>query len=125
MKHTINVIGIVAVISFIVYFVIRNNEKEESLTKNLKYSMAKIENIEMGGKNWSDCSFYLHGNLLSSYTRIIQNNERERFLGKRFLVKYDSLNIENAKILIDIPVPESIKVVPVGDWKELPSWAIK
>ncbi|ASW74632.1 hypothetical protein CJF12_10285 [Chryseobacterium piperi] len=125
MKYVINGIGIIAAIAFIAYFVLRNNKREESLTKNLKYSIAKIESIEMGGKNWSDCSFYLHGNLISSYTRIIRDGEREQFLGKRFLVKYDSLNIKNAKILIDIPVPDNIKSPPPGDWKELPSWAIK
>lgn len=44
-------------------------------------------------------------------------------IGKRFLVKYVEREEDLSKLLLQYPVPDSIKSAPPNGWKELPKWA--
>ncbi|PIE50882.1 MAG: hypothetical protein CSA38_00940 [Flavobacteriales bacterium] len=101
--------------------VLKNFDKKEKLNKNIKYTIAKIEKIEMGGKNWSNCTYYINGTISNSYTKIITDSEKGNFLGKKFLVKFDSLNLKNSKILLEYPILDSVPI-PLNGWKEVPQW---
>ncbi|MHA3047505.1 hypothetical protein JSO59_009145 [Riemerella anatipestifer] len=113
---------ILLLILFFAFFSIyRGNKADRELNKNKKFTISRIEKIEMSGKNWSNCSYYIYGVFSNSDTRIITDRERDKFLGKKFLVEYDSLNFKNSKILIDYPVSDSVSVPPNG-WTEIPNW---
>ena len=44
-------------------------------------------------------------------------------IGKRFLVKYVEGEEDLSNLLLQYPVPDSIKSAPPNGWKELPKWA--
>ena len=48
--------------------------------------------------------------------------EKESLLEKRFLVKYVE-GEDLSKILLEYPVPDSIKQAPPEGWEKLPEWA--
>ena len=48
--------------------------------------------------------------------------EKESLLEKRFLVKYVE-GEDLSKILLEYPVPDSIKEAPPEGWKKMPEWA--
>lgn len=46
-------------------------------------------------------------------------------IGKRFLILYIENEESLSNILLQYPVPDSIKSAPPNGWKELPNWAKK
>lgn len=46
-------------------------------------------------------------------------------IGKRFLILYIENEESLSNILLQYPVPDSIKSTPPNGWKELPNWAKK
>ena len=51
--------------------------------------------------------------------------EKESLLEKRFLVKYVEGEKDISRILLEYPVPDSIKEAPPEGWKKKPEWAVE
>ena len=51
--------------------------------------------------------------------------EKESLLEKRFLVRYVYDEIDLSEILLEYPVPDSIKEAPPEGWKKKPEWAVE
>ena len=51
--------------------------------------------------------------------------EKESLLEKRFLVRYVYDEIDLSEILLEHPVPDSIKEAPPEGWKKKPEWAVE
>ena len=102
--------------------IIRNNNKKESLVKNAKYTVVKILDAKVHGKNDTEFTFILYGQTLKSYGKLLWRNERQNTIGTKVLLEYDSTNIKNNKILIEVSVPESLQI-PINGWKYKPVWA--
>ena len=49
--------------------------------------------------------------------------EKESLLEKRFLIKYVEGEENRSRILLEYPVPDSIKEAPPEGWKKMPEWA--
>lgn len=116
-------------ILFIVIFAIgllivimRNNHKNVLLIKNAKYTVVKILDAKVHGKNDTEFTFNLYGQILKSYGKLLWRNERQNIIGKKVLLEYDSTNIKNNKILINVSIPDSLQV-PINGWKYKPVWA--
>ncbi|MGC4129790.1 MAG: hypothetical protein QM564_09590 [Bergeyella sp.] len=106
----------------LILIIIKNNSKKESLVKNAKYTIVKVLDAEVHGKNDTKFTFMLYDQTLTSYGKLLWRNERQSIIGKNVLLEYDSTNIKNNKIFININVPENISV-PIEGWKHLPNWA--
>lgn len=102
--------------------IIRNNHKKESLIKNAKYTIVKILDAKVHGKNDTEFTFILYGQILKSYGKLLWRNERQNIIGEKVLLEYDSTNIKNNKILIDASIPDSINI-PINGWNHKPVWA--
>lgn len=53
------------------------------------------------------------------------DGEAEKLLYKRFLVRYVYDEVDLSEILLQYPVPDSIKTSPPNGWKDLPEWAVR
>ena len=51
--------------------------------------------------------------------------KKNRLLEKRFLVRYVYDDIDLEEILLEYPVPDSIKEAPPEGWKKMPEWAVE
>ena len=51
--------------------------------------------------------------------------KKNRLLEKRFLVRYVYDEIDLSEILLEYPVPDSIKEAPPEGWKKKPEWAVE
>ena len=51
--------------------------------------------------------------------------KKNRLLEKRFLVRYVYDDIDLSEILLEYPVPDSIKEAPLEGWKKKPEWAVE
>ena len=51
--------------------------------------------------------------------------KKNRLLEKRFLVRYVYDDIDLEEILLEYPVPDSIKEAPPEGWKKKPEWAVE
>lgn len=123
MKNLIHWIILIIIGVFAFLSIYKGSKIKEGIKKNKKFTISRIENIKMSGKSWSECSYYIDDILLKSDTKIITDSELKNYLGKYFLVEYDSLNKQNSNILLQYPAPDSIKSAPPNGWKELPNWA--
>lgn len=57
------------------------------------------------------------------YNENMTGEKPEKFLKKRFLVKYVENEEHISDILLEYLIPDSIKSAPPNGWKELPNWA--
>ena len=112
------------ILGFIILFIVlKNNSKKDSIVKNAKYTVVEISNAEVFGKNFTKYTFSLSGRTVYSYgNRLLGKNERENIIGKRVLIEYDSTNIENSNIFINVHIPDNIHI-PNEGWKSRPIWA--
>lgn len=124
MKNFIYWIILLIIFFFAFFLIYKGNSIEQGIKKNKKFTISRIEKIQMSGKSWSRCSYYIYGTFTNSETKIIKDSERKKYLGKEFLVEYDSLNLKNSNILIDYPIPDSVSTPPNG-WQEIPDWIKK
>ncbi len=108
---------------FALLIIIKNNNKDKSLTKNAKYTIVTVLDAKVHGKNDTEFTFVLYGQTLKSYGKLLWRNERKDILGKNVLLEYDSTNVKNNKILINVFVPDSVHI-PIDGWKYRPNWTI-
>ena len=121
MKNLKLIFVLLLLFSFLIFIINKNHKKNEAIEINKKYTLITPNNIEAKGVNQSFISFYINDVLTGSYSRLIKNSEVNSYLKKRFLIEYDSTNLKNCKIFIDIEIPDSVKI-PKNNWNELPNW---
>lgn len=109
---------------FVLFIVLKNNNKKQSLDNNTKYTVVDVLKAEVFGKNQTKFTFLLEGKEVVSYGKLLWHNERENIIGKRVFLEYDSTNTKNSNIILDIQVPDSIQI-PKNGWKHKPNWANK
>ena len=91
-----------------------------------RYSIGKVINtkIKMKGSIYTILFEYeKKGRVLNSSSSIQINENPQKIVNKRFLVIYLSNKENHADILLEYPIPDSIKTAPPTGWKELPEWA--
>jgi len=72
----------------------------------------------------ADISYYKYNVRNKLWYGSTIDGESEELIHKRFLVKY----VEGeylSKILLEYPVPDSIKKAPPEGWKKMPEWAVE
>ena len=96
------------------YFI--NND---TLEENHKYSICTVSRFE--GIKGGFSVGYSFNVLNSEYTvgEIVQVGNKG-IIGKRYFVMFYPPNPQNSKILIDKPVPDSIKEAPPEGWDKIP-----
>lgn len=67
---------------------------------------------------------YKVGNKLYYSNTAVGGIKKNKLLEKRFLVKYVE-GEDLSKILLEYPVPDSIKEAPPEGWKKKPEWAVE
>lgn len=89
-----------------------------------KYTIGEVTYIKKKSKGrMLEVSFiYIKNKNKFENNSRVRNKKRE-LLGKKFLVLYLSNKHNDAQILLEHPVPDSIKSAPPNGWKELPEWA--
>ena len=50
---------------------------------------------------------------------MLYKNERDSIIGKKALIEYDSLNLNNSEIIFGYEIPQDIKP-PKNGWKRIP-----
>ena len=108
----------------IILVVMYNNQKKNKLEKFKRYTIVKVLNAQVHGKNNTKYTFYFDGVLTESYSKLLWKNEREAIIGNNVLLKFDSSNFKNSEVLIDYKISDTIKS-PIEGWKEIPSYIIK
>jgi hypothetical protein len=58
--------------------------------------------------------------LKSGSKGMIDAKDRHKYIGKRYYVMVDEVKKNRSRILLDYPVPDSIKVVPPNGWDSIP-----
>lgn len=118
LKKTLFILTFIIILLLII---IKNNNKSKKLEKNVKYTVVKVLDAQVHGKNDTKFTFVLYGQTLTSYSKLLWRNERKNIIGKNVLLEYDSTDIRNNKVLIDYYVPDSLKI-PINGWKYKPNW---
>lgn len=103
----------------ILFFVIRNNKKDASRIQHKKYTVVKIINAEVFGKNSTKFTFYLDGKYRNNYSNLMWRSERDSIIGKKALIEFDSTNVDNSEIVFGYIIPENI-TIPINGWKNIP-----
>ena len=68
---------------------------------------------------------YKVGNKLYYSNTAVGGIKKNKLLEKRFLVRYVYDEIDLSEILLEYPVPDSIKEAPPEGWKKMPEWAVE
>lgn len=87
---------------------------QKEIENNKKYTIGYAT-----GKGWSGGSilnFEWSVNNKIYYGGSGFNQDYNKFIGKRYFVKFSSIDFGNARILINMPVPDSIKEAPPVGW---------
>ena len=99
-----------------------HKQKENSLIRNKKYTLVKIDNSQVFGKNFTKYDFYFKGkNRNNTSNRFLYRDERDSIMGKKVLIEYDSLDYDNSEIIFGYEIPQNI-VEPENGWKEIPNY---
>lgn len=72
----------------------------------------------------ADISYYKYNVRNKLWYGSTIDGESEELIHKRFLVKYVE-GEDLSKILLEYPVPDSIKEAPPEGWKKMPEWAVE
>ena len=57
------------------------------------------------------------------YSNTTSGKDKKELLNKKFLLRYVEGEEDISRILLEYPVPDSIKEAPPEGWKKLPEWA--
>ena len=94
--------------------------KDYHLNKNRRFTIATIEKVE-GTKGGRQALFFYYYNDKKYYgsgsSDMISMNMRDH----RFFLILNKNNPSSCKLLIESPVPDSIKIAPIRGWDSLPS----
>ena len=95
--------------------------------KRGKYTIGKFESFgsKRGGMYGVKFSFKTGNKINLGESNYSESRFNKTYIGKRFLVKYVEDEEDLSTILLEYPVPDSIKEAPPNGWKKLPEWAKK
>src|SRR5690606_39313042 len=87
--------------------VMYHQTNDNSLTKNRKYQIVEIVDCKIFGKNFTKYEFYFDGKYRNNTSnRLLYKNERDSIIGKKALIEYDSLNLDNSEIIFGYQIPD-------------------
>jgi len=114
-------IGFIAIFAvIIIFFLVKNNKKENSRIQHKKYTIVKVLNSEVSGKNFTKYNFFLDGKYRENTSnKFLYKNQRDSIIGKNVLIEYDSTNLNNSKIIFGYEIPQNISS-PENGWKNIP-----
>lgn len=95
--------------------------------KHGKFTIGRVTeyHIKKGGAYNIYFTFEVNGKKFDSYSNAEESKVKKLNIGDRFLViflKPDSF-FGSPGIMLDNPVPDSVRVAPVEGWSEKPAWA--
>lgn len=104
----------------ILLVVMYHKQKEKSLIQNKKFTIVKIIDSKVSGKNFTKYEFYFEGKYRNNTSnRFLYKNERDSIIGKNVLIEYDSLDFDNSEVIFGYEIPQN-KTVPKNGWKTIP-----
>ena len=105
---------------YILYIVVKSyNDKIERNLKT-KYTIGKVENIRARANLDYALDFSFNVNNITFDAIWGVESVNKALIGSRFFVKFESGNPDNCEILLDKPVPDSIKEAPPEGWDKIP-----
>lgn len=128
-KDKISLIFIILIpISFVIAYFYGKNIIQPKYEKYGRYTIGRFDKYSASSRaNTFNIyfSFYYKDKVFKGCSPSISGRQfDESFVKKRFIVNFVE-DKELSRILLDIPVPDSIKSAPPEGWKELPDWAKK
>ncbi|MBN2757119.1 MAG: hypothetical protein JXR51_08085 [Bacteroidales bacterium] len=113
-------IFIIGILSIIIYIIIKSQYESKKRADNPQYTIGLIINVRARAKLSValEYSFKVNYEGYKSIRGIEKYNTK--LIGKRFYVKFESGNPDNCEILLDKPVPDSIKEAPPEGWAKIP-----
>ena len=96
---------------------------QPKLREKGKYTIGYIYKYRKRLKG-ADISYYKYNVRNKLWYGSTIDGESEELIHKRFLVKYVE-GEDLSKILLEYPVPDSIKEAPPEGWKKKPEWAVE
>ena len=114
-------ISSIIILGFFIFMAVMYHQKNDnSLTKNKKYQIVEIVDCKIFGKNFTKYEFYFDGKYRNNTSgRLLYKNERDSIIGKKALIEYDSLNLNNSEIIFGYEIPQDI-TPPKNGWKKIP-----
>ena len=113
-------VSIIMFAFFIMIVVMYHKQKDNSLIKNRKYTIVKILNSEVFGKNFTNYEFFFEGKYRNNTSnRFLYKSERDSIIGKKVLIEYDSLDLDNSEIIFGYQIPQNMSE-PKNGWKTIP-----
>lgn len=109
------IIGIVIIAIFIFIGINRSL----NLNKDPKYTVGIVKKFLDGRGGRSIIFEYNVNNKLYKGSNSI-NFKDQSLVGKKFTVKFFKKNPNTAKLLLNFPVPDTLKTIPINGWDELP-----
>jgi len=128
-KRIQNILLLILFISFFGYFIIWGIISKRELKEGPSaYTIAVITGVNSGAKvpPWFDYKFKVQGKTYKNQYSIADKMARypwsrlEKYIGKRFYVKFYIPDPGNNELQIYKPVPCDIKEAPIEGWKEMP-----
>jgi len=80
------IVSIIVFAFFVLLVVLYHKQKDNSLSKNKKYTIVKILNAEVFGKNQTKLTFQHNGKTWKSYSKLLWRNQRDSIIEKKVLL---------------------------------------
>jgi hypothetical protein len=110
----------IVIIFIIIYTVIKYNYDREKRISNPRYTIGTVINLNGGSKAGNSIDFIYKVKNKGYSGRWSIQGYHTKLIGKRFYIKFESGNPDNCEILLDKPVPDSIKTASPEGWEKIP-----
>lgn len=122
-KYFLISIGVFIVFVFL-YGIFINTPKFQKKGKYTVGLLYKYRSTKGGGRQ-AFFMYSVNGKDFKERSSVSSKDLNDNDIGKRFIVKYVEGEESLSNLLLQYPVPDSIKSAPPNGWKELPNWAKK
>lgn len=119
MKKILNIAGIIFFIVIITMVILKYFFNKDTLEKNHKYSVCVVTRFE-GVKGGFSVGYTFNVDHSENIVSEIVQEGNKSVIGKRFYVMFYPSNPKNSKVLLNKPVPDSIKEAPPEGWDKIP-----
>lgn len=99
---------------FSIFISILKRCTDDNIEKNKRYTIAYTTDLGWSGGSILNYEYFVNEKIVYGGTRL--NVDYDLYLHKWYFIKFSSRINDNARILINMPVPDSIKEAPLMGW---------
>lgn len=122
-KRTLNIAGISFLILFLVLVITKFYIDRYKLENENRITVGYVfDVVQLYGRSGYSLYFNytVNGKKYEKDLTVYKNQNPESLLNKRFFVSFYPPNPNNSQILLNEPVPDQLKEVPLDGWEKIP-----